>query len=109
MSWRDNIGGDLREHLEAQIGEASKQKHAYRYSKNQSNAQLWCAIANISRQLFNLNLKLNYLERALKEGLLRLNEQIACKNVVKKKAINKKKPSVKKGKKRAKKRKTKRL
>lgn len=100
MNWRDNVGSGLREHLEVQISEASKQEHAYRYAKNRSNAQLWCAIANLSKQLFDLNLRLNYLERALREGLLKLNEQVACKNVV----VKKKKLNVKKSKKKAKKR-----
>ena len=58
---------DLRDHLEMQIVKSSKQKKAYRKSKNPSNAQLWCAIANLSKQVFNMNLKIGYLEKKLQK------------------------------------------
>jgi hypothetical protein len=69
MNWRDYVDLDLKDYLEMQIIESSKQKHAYKKSKNPSNAQLWCAIANLSKQIFNLNLKINYLEKKLQETL----------------------------------------
>lgn len=59
----------LRSHLEAQIRESSRHKKAYMNSKQPYNAQLWVAIASLSKQIFDLNLKMNYLERALRDGL----------------------------------------
>lgn len=67
MNWRDYVDLDVKDHLEMQIAESSKQKHAYKKAKNSSNAQLWCAIANLSKQIFNLNLKITYLEKRLQE------------------------------------------
>ena len=58
---------DLRDHLEMQVVDSSKQKKAYRKSKSPPTAQLWCAIANLSKQLFNMNLKISYLEKKLQK------------------------------------------
>lgn len=66
-NWRKRVDPIIKDHLETQIKEASKHKNAYRMSSNPSNAQLWCAVANLSRQIFDVNLKLNYMERVLRE------------------------------------------
>lgn len=68
-SWRSDIDPMVKDHLEAQIKETARYKKSYEKAKNKADAQLWIAVANLSRQLFNLNLKLNYLERALKDSL----------------------------------------
>lgn len=68
-SWRKDIDPMVKDHLEAQIKETARYKKSYEKAKNKADAQLWIAVANLSRQLFNLNLKLNYLERALKDSL----------------------------------------
>lgn len=67
MDWKDLLEGGLKSHLNAQLKESMKHKSAYVEAKNPSNAQLWVAIATLSQQMFNLNLKLDYLERALKD------------------------------------------
>lgn len=67
MKWRKNIDLSIKDHLEAQINEAAKHRKAYGLAKKPANAQLWCAIANLSKQIFDLHLKLNYLERVLKD------------------------------------------
>lgn len=65
--WRRHVDPLLREHLLTQINETSRQRRAIVRAKNKSNAQLWVAVANLSKQIFDLNLKLNYLERALQD------------------------------------------
>lgn len=69
--WRKNIDLSIRDHLEAQINETGRYRNSYKLAKNPAEAQLWCAIANLSKQIFDLHLKMNYLERALKDTLQR--------------------------------------
>jgi len=66
-NWRGLVDKSIRNHLEREINESSKHKNAYRHSRDPSNAQLWCAIGNLAKQLFDVNLKLNYLESALRD------------------------------------------
>ena len=67
MNWRNYVDLELKDHLETQIEDSSKQKKAYKKAKNPSNAQLWIAIANLSRKIFTLRLTINYLERKIQE------------------------------------------
>ncbi len=69
MVWRNKIDPSLKPHLERQIIEASKQKKAYLNTKDPAITQLWCAIANLSKEIFDLNLKINYLEKTLQQML----------------------------------------
>ncbi len=87
--WRMKLEDSLRKHLELQIRETYKQKNAYESSKNPSNAQLWISIANLSRQIFEMNLRMNVLERALKDTLGKLN-QSSLKKSTPKQTIKKK-------------------
>ena len=66
-NWRDKIDPFLRTHLESQLKQTMKYREDYRNSRDPSRAQLWIAIANLSRQLFNVSVKLNYVERLLQE------------------------------------------
>lgn len=66
-NWRDKVSKDISEHLEAQINESTKYKEAYESASNRGQAQLWVAIATLSKQIFDLNLKINYLEGVLRE------------------------------------------
>lgn len=66
-NWRKHVNSGLKSHLEAQIRESTRHKKAYTRSKQPANAQLWVAIANLSKQILDLNLKMNYLERALRD------------------------------------------
>lgn len=76
MEWRKNIPSSIKNHLELQIKEASKYKKYYLKSKNPSNAQLWCAIANLSKQNFDLNLKVKFLEGVLRDTLQKQSDKI---------------------------------
>ncbi len=66
-NWRDKVSKDISDHLEAQINESTKYKEAYESASNKGQAQLWTAIATLSKQIFDLNLKINYLEGVLRE------------------------------------------
>ena len=81
-SWRDNVDPMIKSHLETQIKEATKFS-SYKQSRNPGNAQLWIAVANLSKQLFDLNLKLNYLERALQDIGGRKKKEEEIKNISK--------------------------
>ncbi len=76
QNWRDLIDPALKDHLEVQIKESLRQKSAYMNAENPGQAQLWCAIANLSRQVFNLTLKINYLERTLKDIIDREEKKV---------------------------------
>ena len=75
MEWRRNVDKTIKNHLEIQINEASRHRKAYIGSKVPSHAQLWCAIANLSKQMFDINLKLKYLEKALRDSLPKKQEK----------------------------------
>lgn len=62
-NWRTQVDPAIRNHLEMQIRESAKNRKAIEQAENKANAQLWCAIANLSKQNFNLELKLKYLEK----------------------------------------------
>ena len=74
--WRDKVDLALREHLEAQIKESNMYKEAYEKASNQGNAQLWVAIAVLSKQVFNLNQKLRVVEDAIKDVGSNVRESI---------------------------------
>ncbi len=65
--WRNNVDKAIKDNLELQIKESAKHSNSYKKAKNPANAQLWIAVANLSRQIFDLNLKLNFLEKALQD------------------------------------------
>jgi len=67
MNWRKKVDPILKEHLESQIKESYRHKESYSDAKNKNIAQLWIAIANLSKQVFDLNLKVKFLEKALRE------------------------------------------
>ncbi len=81
MKWRLSLEPSMRAHLEKQISESGKCRNGYLKAKNPGNAQLWCAIANLSKKLYELSLKLNNLEGVFED---------LCKKDVKKKVKKKK-------------------
>ena len=66
-NWRGKVDPAIRGYLEMQVKEVARHKGAYKLSQQPGNAQLWIALANLSKQIFDINLKLNYLERALRD------------------------------------------
>jgi len=69
MVWRKNIDPLLKEHLESLVKESYRHKKAYSSSKDPSKSQLWCAVASLSKELFDLHLKVKVIERALQDSL----------------------------------------
>lgn len=63
--WRSKVDPLIKNHLEHLINETGRHSSIYRESEHPRLAQLWVALAIISKQLFDINLKLKYLEQAL--------------------------------------------
>lgn len=87
-TWKDNLDPVLKGHLEVLIKESCQSKKAYSEATNPINAQLWVALANLSKQIFNMELKLNYLERTLQDLT---TSKIESKKIKKEADIKKKK------------------
>ncbi len=64
-NWRSKVDPTLKKYLETLVYESSKQKDAYKLAPRPEVGQLWCAMADLSKQIVNLNLKIKYLEGAL--------------------------------------------
>lgn len=67
MAWQDKVDPMIKSHLEKQIRETLRYREAFMDAADPADAQLWCAIADLGKQMFDINLKLTYLERALKD------------------------------------------
>lgn len=65
--WRKKIDKSLKPYLEKFIAETHFQKEALKTANDPSKAQLWIAIALLSRQLYNMEMKLKYLEKAMQD------------------------------------------
>jgi len=68
-NWRQNVDLGLKDHLEMLIESVHKHRNSYKKSKNPPIAQLWCALADLSKQILDLNLKIKVLEKALKDSM----------------------------------------
>ena len=66
-NWRKNIDPLIKDHLESLVKESYRHRNAYKLAKNTANAQLWCSMALLQKQVFDLNLKVKFLEKALME------------------------------------------
>ena len=86
-NWRERIDPILKRYLERIIYETSRYRGSYKLASKPDNAQLWIAIATLSKQVDMLNVKLNYLENNLIEVAKRKSEVISKKS---KKKLSKK-------------------
>ena len=78
MPWRKNVDPIIKSYLDIQVKESNKFRNAFSGAKNPANAQLWIAIANMTKHTFNLELKIKYLEgtiRDLNERLMAITEK----------------------------------
>lgn len=66
--WRKDIDTCIKDQLESLIEEVHKHRINYKRSKNPSAAQLWCALAEMSKEMFDLNLRIKLLEKVLKDS-----------------------------------------
>jgi len=67
MDWREKVDNSIKEHLDTQIKETHKSEDALKSADDPKNAQLWIAIANLSKQINDISLKVDYIERVLQE------------------------------------------
>ncbi len=63
--WRDRINPVIKSHLETQIKETTAHKDSYSRARDPTRAQTWVAIANLSKQIFDMHLRVKVLEKAL--------------------------------------------
>lgn len=68
-NWRQDVDSSLKDYLEALIEAVHNHKDSYKSAKNPPAAQLWCALAHLSKQVFDLNLKIKLLEKVLKDNM----------------------------------------
>jgi len=74
MSWRNKVDPIIRNYLELQIKDTNQFKEAFSSSKEPSKAQLWIAIANLSKHIFSLEMKIKYLEKTLQELAIKFDQ-----------------------------------
>lgn len=65
MDWRKNIRRELRPYVERLIAESFMHKEAYGKAEDKGKAQLWLALGILQKQVQDLNLKIDYIEKAL--------------------------------------------
>jgi len=81
-NWRDKVDPIIKIHLEAHIKQTLQHKDAYNQAKDKGKAQIWIAVANLSKQIMALEIKIKYLENVLKDISINLNELKAQKREV---------------------------
>ena len=64
MMWRDNLDPSIREHFEDLVKDVSREKGAYHDSQK---AQLWVALAVLSKKISDLELRIKQLEKGKKK------------------------------------------
>ncbi len=87
--WREQINPIIKSHLETQIKETTAHKEAYSKAREPTKAQLWVAIANLSKQIFDLHLRIKVIEKGIQEMALKkkgkeIDPAKALKDVLKK-------------------------
>ena len=68
-NWRKDVDSSIKDYLEALVESVHHHKDSYKNAKNPPAAQLWCALAHMSKQVFDLNLKIKLLEKVLKDNM----------------------------------------
>ncbi len=63
MDWRDRLDPTLKEHFNELIKKVHSEKKAYTSAQNISQAQLWCALAVLAKEVSNLELQVKALKK----------------------------------------------
>lgn len=66
MDWRDKLDPRLKEHFNDLIKMVHTEKEAYLSAPHISYAQVWCALAVLTKEVSDLQLKVKSLEKKLK-------------------------------------------
>lgn len=96
MTWRDKTDPAIKDYLEALIKSTQGSKESFSSSGNKANAQLWTALSIIYKQTFNLDQRIKYIEKLLKEVFeeikkLKEQQEIIKAGLIQKPEKNKKK------------------
>ncbi len=67
MTWRENLDKNLRPYVERLIKESFEYKKVFDSAKDKGKAQLWIALAILSKQIYDIKLELKYIERTLQD------------------------------------------
>jgi len=67
MSWRKNLNKGIRPYVERLVRDSFLYKYEYRTADDGGKAQLWVALALISKQLDQIESKLKLFEGVLKD------------------------------------------
>jgi hypothetical protein len=70
MNWRNQIDPVIKDHVERRIAQAAENREALLQSGNPREAQLWCALGNLSKELTENKIKLKYIEKILADTLM---------------------------------------
>lgn len=65
--WRDAVDPVLKDHLEEIVRKVANEKRAYTAAKSPTKAQLWCALAVLAKEVSDLQLKVDHLEKQAKK------------------------------------------
>jgi len=71
--WRDNVDPTIKNYLEALIKSTITNKEAIDLASNKGNAQLWMALSILYKQSFNLDQRIKYIEKLLKDIIQEIN------------------------------------
>ena len=63
MDWRDKLDPTIKEHFNELIKKVHNEKEAYTSATNISQAQLWCALAVLMKEVSNVQLQINSLKK----------------------------------------------
>ncbi|MAG19848.1 hypothetical protein CL618_00230 [archaeon] len=87
VNWKNKVDPGLKKFLETLLVESRKQKKAFLEADDPKIAQVWCSMAELGKQIVELNRKLDYLEKALVE----VSKKKVTKKVTKRKTSKRKK------------------
>lgn len=74
MVWRENVDPAIKSYLESLTKSTLTSRESIELSKNKASAQLWVALSLIYKQTFNLDQRIKYLEKLLKDILQEINK-----------------------------------
>ncbi|MSR86068.1 hypothetical protein EXS74_01575 [Candidatus Woesearchaeota archaeon] len=66
MDWRDKLDPTLKEHFNDLLKKVHSEKEAYTSAQHISQAQLWCAIAVLMKEVSDLQLQVKSLEKHIR-------------------------------------------
>ena len=78
-NWRDNVKGPLKVQLEKVIKNSAEHRDTIQLASDKKTAQLWIAIAHLSKELREQKVRTKYMETILTELLETKKAQLKSK------------------------------